>query len=178
MRLTINQKAPTFSIKDVNGQIIKLENYKGKKVLLVFFRFAGCPICNLRFHELESNAAYFQSKNTVVLAIYESSEKVMKDFIENESFKTILIPNPSLSLFNDYDLELSNKKLLKGIFNGALTKAKVGKKLFKKTIKQDGYTNRVGAEFLLDENGNILISHYGRFVGDDLSIEVYKKQLN
>jgi thioredoxin-dependent peroxiredoxin len=82
-----------------------------------------------------------------------------------------------LSLYNEYDLELSNKKLFKGIFNGALNKVKAGKKLFKKPIKQDGNTNRVGAEFLIDENGNILISHYGRFVGDDLSIEVYKKQL-
>lgn len=171
MKLTNNQIAPTFSIQDALGNSINLGELKGKKVLLSFYRFAGCPICNFRFHEIETNMPFFESNNIVVIGVYESSPVAMKTFIEGENFKTTLIPNPTLSLYNQYGLELSTGKVIKGIFNGALKKAKAGKKLFKQSIKQDGNTNRIGGDFLIDEQGKIILAHYGNFVGDDLPIE-------
>jgi len=178
MKLQEKQAAPLFSVKSVDGQTVDLYAYRGKKVLLTFQRFAGCPVCNFRFHELESNAAFFSSNNVVVIAVYESSLNVMNEFVGGETFHTILIPNPDLSLYNLYSLERSTAKLIRGIFNGAISKMKKGKKLFRKEIKQDGNSNRVEADFLIDENGKIIIAHYGKFVGDDLSIDAIKKAIN
>jgi hypothetical protein len=47
----------------------------------------------------------------------------------------------------------------------------VGKKLFKKPITQDGHTETIPSEFLIDEQGIIKIARYGRFVGDHMEIE-------
>jgi peroxiredoxin len=77
------------------GNSINLGELKGKKVMLSFYHFAGYPICNFRFHEIETNMLFFESNNIVVIGVYESSPVAMKTFIEGENFKTTLIPNPT-----------------------------------------------------------------------------------
>jgi len=52
MNLKENIVAPLFKSKDVYGRLIDLEEYKDKRVMLGFFRHAGCPFCNLRVHAL------------------------------------------------------------------------------------------------------------------------------
>jgi len=66
-------------------------------------------------------------------------------------------------------------KVLKGMFHGAMGKMNNGKKLFKKKMKQDGHMNRITADFLIDENGKIVTSYYGKFVGNHLPIESIKE---
>ncbi len=47
MRLGEGQKATDFKAKDIFDDKITLENYKGKKLLLSFYRYASCQLCNL-----------------------------------------------------------------------------------------------------------------------------------
>lgn len=178
MKVKEQQTAPGFTIKDVNGTALNLADYKGKKILLSFYRNTGCPICNLRFHELEEQAEYFKSKNLVVLAIYESSAENMKTFLEGEHPYAIMVPNPEQNLYQLYDIDKSTGKVLKGIFHGAIGKAKKGEKLFKTKLKQDGNSSRIGADFLIDENGIIKTAYYGNYLGDDLPLENIKAFLN
>ena len=168
-KLKVGQNAPDFTIVDVNGNEVKLSNFKGKKVFITLYRNVGCPVCNLRFHEIESINDSLTSKNVVILSVYESSVGNMKKYLEGESFKSIMIPNPDMSIYKSYGSEKSTSKFLKSLFQGAASKGSKGKKLFKSKIKQDGNSNRIGAEFLIDENGKIIISHYHKFVGDNLS---------
>ncbi|MFQ3213478.1 MAG: peroxiredoxin Q/BCP, partial [Marivirga sp.] len=50
MKLDNTLTAPLFNRKDIFGRTINLEEYKDKKLLIAFFRHAGCPFCNLRVH--------------------------------------------------------------------------------------------------------------------------------
>jgi thioredoxin-dependent peroxiredoxin len=165
------QHAPDFTITDVNGKMVDLSEYKGKKVILCFYRNVGCPICNLRFHQLEEMAPRLKVNNTIVISVYESSAENMKKYLDGKSTYSVMVPNPDLSLYNKYGIELSINKMMKGMFNGAMSKMTEGKKLFKQKIKQDGNSTRIGAEFLIDTNGNIVKAYYGKYVGDFLSDE-------
>jgi peroxiredoxin len=178
MKIKPPQAAPTFTIQDVNGSQVNLSDFKGKKVMLTFYRNVGCPVCNLRFHALEEQSAYFKSKGLVVLAVYESTPDHMKQYLEDKSFYATMIPNPDLSLYGLYQIEKSTSKLMKGMFHGAMGKMKEGKKLFKKKIKQDGTANRISADFLIDENGNVASAYYGKYIGDHLPIDSIKQFLN
>ncbi len=51
-KLELNTRAPHFCLDDVFDRKIDLEAYRGRKVLVAFFRHAGCPFCNLRVHHL------------------------------------------------------------------------------------------------------------------------------
>lgn len=178
MKITENQAAPGFTLKDVNGSNISLSDYKGKKILLSFYRNVGCPVCNLRFHELQEKSDHFRSKGLVLLAVYESPAENMKKYLEGENPYAIMIPNPDESLYKLYDLEKSMGKVMKGMFYGAMKKMKKGKQLFKTKIKQDGNANRIGADFLIDEKGNIIRAYYGNYVGDHLPTAEIQKFLN
>lgn len=172
------QTAPVFTTTDVNGKTVNLADLKGRKVLLTFYRNVGCPICNLRFHEIQEQAAHFQSKGLVVLAVYESSAENMKTYLDGENPYAVLIPNPDQSLYRLYDIERSTGKVFKSLFHGAIGKAKAGKKLYKTPMKQDGNANTIGGDFLIDENGVVKTAYYGKFIGDHLSLERINAFLN
>lgn len=175
MKIKVQQNAPIFTTNDVNGNIVNLSDYKGKKILLVFNRNVGCPVCNLHYHELMENKEYFKEKGLVIISVYESTTENMKAYLEGETTYSTMIPNPDLSLYKLYAVERSMRKVMKGMFNGAMGKMKKGKQLFSKKIKQDGTTDRIGAEFLIDENGVVKIAHYGNYVGDHLPVEKIKQ---
>ncbi|WP_430402283.1 redoxin domain-containing protein [Fluviicola sp.] len=178
MKIKEEQAAPSFTIKDVSGKTINLADYKGKKILLTFYRNVGCPICNLRFHEIQEQTDYFKSKNLIVLAIYESSAENMKKYLEGENPYAIMVPNPEQNLYQLYDIEKSKGKAFKSVFHGAISKAKKGGKLFKTKMKQDGDGNTIGADFLIDENGIVNTAYYGKYIGDHLPIDKIKSFLN
>ena len=177
LKINKNKRAPSFTATDVFGNKITLDDFAGKKVFLTFYRNVGCPICNLRFHEIESQAGYFKQHDVVVLSVYESSASHMKQYLNGDTPFSIMIPDSTLALYTHYGVERSTGKLLKGMFHGAMGKMKKGKKLFTKQIDQDGNSNRIGADFLIDENGTVLAAHYGKYVGDHLPIQEIKNLL-
>lgn len=178
MKINQGQTAPAFTIQDVQGSTVNLSDYKGKKILLTFYRNVGCPICNLRFHEVQEQSAYFKSKNLVVLAVYESSAENMKTYLEGENPYAVMLPNPERNLYQAYGIEKSKGKAFKSIFHGAIGKAKQGSKLYKTKMKQDGDGSTIGADFLIDENGIINRAYYGNYIGDHLSLDTIKAFLN
>ena len=133
MRLNPPQAAPTFEVKDVNGTSINLSDYRGKKILLSFYRNVGCPICNRRFNELQNEASYFKDRQVILLSVYESKVENMRQYLEGETVYTTMIPNPDESLYSLYKIELSMGIMMIGMFHGAMCKMKRGKKLFQKS---------------------------------------------
>ena len=49
--LTKNLPAPEINADSINGQRIDLYRLRGKKVLIKFHRFSGCPIAQCQIHE-------------------------------------------------------------------------------------------------------------------------------
>lgn len=175
MKINPGQAAPSFTIQDVNGSTVNLSDYKGKKILLTFYRNVGCPICNLRFHEVQQEAAYFKAKNLVVLAVYESSAENMRTYLEGENTPyAVMLPNPAKNLYELYGIEKNKGKAFKSIFHGAIGKAKQGSKLFKTKMKQDGDAGTLGADFLIDENGIVQKAYYSNYIGDHLPLDTVK----
>lgn len=171
MALQATQNAPDFTIQDVYGNSISLSKYKGKKVYLAFMRFAGCPVCNLRVHNLLKHADAFKAKNTEVVLIYESSAENLLIYLNDETYPFTFVADPQSTLYIKYDVEKSFVKLFMSIFKGMLDKVKKGEKLFKKKPELDGKVTRMEAEFLIDKNGKLIIAHYGSFLGDNVAIE-------
>ena len=51
-RLEVGNDAPVIELPAVDGSTFDLSSYKGKRVILTFFRFDSCPFCNLRVHRI------------------------------------------------------------------------------------------------------------------------------
>lgn len=175
MKLSTHQPAPQFIVKDVFGDIIRLEEMRGRKVYLAFERNAGCPVCNLRVHTLLKHADSFAKNNITVLLVYESAETKMREYLGGKSYPFHFIADPDNTLYKRYNVGQSFTKLLKSLLNGLVPKVIEGKKLFTKAISQDGHITTIPGEFMIDEHGNLSIVHYGNFVGDYLPVHTILK---
>jgi len=51
-QLVPNEGARPFRMTDLEGNMVSLDSYRGSYLFLSFQRYAGCPLCNLRLHEL------------------------------------------------------------------------------------------------------------------------------
>lgn len=179
MQILNNKPAPDFQTTDIYGNALRLADLKGKKVLLSFYRNAGCPICNFRFHELEKEKDFFQQHNLTLVAVYESSVDKMHEYIGSEKVYPIMVADPAQKLYDLYRIGRSTRKMLSGLlFHGGISKMNKGNALYKTKMKQDGNQNRIAADFLIDENGRVVEAHYGSYLGDHISVETLRAFAN
>ncbi|MFA6151806.1 MAG: redoxin domain-containing protein [Chitinophagaceae bacterium] len=173
-KLYEGQFAPSFSVKDLEGKFHSIDQYKGQKILLTFYRNAGDPVSYFRFNELEEQKDYFFKKGIVLLSFFESSPENVLTFKDTHQFYQVVIADPKGILYNLYGVEENRAKMARGTVHAAAAKAKKGKKLYPNKIVQDGKPNRISAEILIDENGNIATAYYGQYLGDNMPIEALK----
>lgn len=80
IQLKVGDKAPQFSVKDQDGNIINLEDYKGTKVVLFFYPKASTPGCTAEACNLRDNWKQFQEKGFQILGVSADSEKRQSNF--------------------------------------------------------------------------------------------------
>ena len=91
MSISVGQLAPDFKLKDSDGQDVSLSDFRGKKVVVVFFPFAFTGICTAELCAIRDNADDFKDADTVVLSISCDSAYTLKNFKEHENFNHILL---------------------------------------------------------------------------------------
>ena len=79
-------KAPSFSVKDHDGNTVKLEEFLGKKVVLWFYPKADTPGCTIEGKGFRDDYEKFSEKNTVILGVSLDSESDNKAFAEKFDF--------------------------------------------------------------------------------------------
>lgn len=163
MALERNVIAPIFRLKDVFGRIIDLESYKDKKVLIAFFRHAGCPFCNLRVHSLTKVHEELKSKGLEMIFFFESKENVILRSTFHKDVSPIpLISDPEKVWYNAYGLESSGyKSAVSHISSFVQTVIKAKFEGLPVHLMADGESiNTIPAEFLLDKGLVIKKLHY------------------
>ncbi len=78
--LKIGDKAPKFSCKDQNGNLIQRSDYQGKKLVLFFYPKASTPGCTVEACNLRDNYNVFLSKGYDILGVSADSEKRQQNF--------------------------------------------------------------------------------------------------
>jgi len=169
--------APAFKLKDIFGRTIDLNEYKDRKVLIAFFRHAGCPFCNLRVHALSKMHEEFKSKGLDMIFFFESKEKV----ILRSSFHVGVSPIPIISdpekvWYTAYGLESSGFKSavshLTSFVQTVLKAKSVGVPVH---MMADGESIKtIPAEFLLDKGLVIKKLHYSQRLDDRMEISEIK----
>lgn len=70
MTLEIGQEAPDFELKNQQGQLVKLSDFRGKQsVVLVFYPFAFSGICTGELCEIRDNIEIFKADGVQVIGI-------------------------------------------------------------------------------------------------------------
>ncbi len=115
-KIEAGQPAPNFDTKDVFGKRINLSEYRKKAVLLVFFRYAGCPWCNLAIHRLALEYPMLKKENCEVIAFVQSDKNIIKENIYGRHAvkpEFTIIADPKMHFYKLYGVSSSYKAALK-----------------------------------------------------------------
>jgi len=100
--LKVNDKAPDFEAKNQNGEIIKLSDYKGKKVILYFYPQDNTPTCTTEACNFRDNHSKLQKKGYTVIGVSPDSERKHQNFINKFELPFTLISDKDLTVANAY----------------------------------------------------------------------------
>lgn len=167
MRLVEGHAAPEFSIKDTKGSSISLDLYKDNYLLLSFFRYAGCPFCNITLIKLIERYDNFASRGLQTVAFFQSDDDSINKYVASRNPPFPLIADPEKTVYNAYGVESSRAGAVKSILKIPVTTAAI----IRGDVVQgtmDGDKLLMPAQFIIGPDGIIETAHYGTDFGDKI----------
>lgn len=173
-QLEASQSAPLFSLTDIYDRQIDLSAYKnqGKKILISFFRNVACPFCNFRIHQLTIKNDQWQDDLIMIFFLEAKKETILRSSFHKGVSPIPIIADAERITYEKYGAEVSLEK-----FNSTINSEKqmaVHSQLVEKGYEIDSGETQIysmPADFLLDENLNIIKAHYGKDIPDHLPFQ-------
>ena len=129
--LQTGTKAPSFNLSDKDGNMVSLENFAGRKVVLYFYPKDNTPGCTKQACAFAANFEKFKTLDVAVVGISKDSAASHQKFAQKYDLPFILLSDPQLEAIQAYDVWQE-------------------KKLYGKTSM-----GVVRTTYIIDENGNI-----------------------
>ena len=102
--LETGTKAPDFELPDQNGQIHRLSDYRGKKVILYFYPKDNTPGCTKQACGFSERLPLFLEKGAVVLGVSKDSVESHKRFEEKQNLAFTILSDPERKVIEAYDV--------------------------------------------------------------------------
>jgi thioredoxin-dependent peroxiredoxin len=104
IKLKEGQKAPAFTLQDTTGNIVKLSDFEGKKVVLYFYPKDDTPGCTIQACQFRDNYDKFKKLNVVVLGISPDNEVSHQKFTDKFNLNFTLLCDTDKIVSKDYDV--------------------------------------------------------------------------
>jgi peroxiredoxin len=92
MTIETGQAAPDFELKNHQGQVVRLTDFRGKQpVALVFYPFAFSGICTGELCEIRDNPAVFSEGNVQVLGVSCDPMHSLRAYAEAQHYEFPLL---------------------------------------------------------------------------------------
>src|SRR5215208_6749148 len=112
MRLKPGDKAIPFSAETIEGRTISLEQFAGKPLLLMFFRYASCPMCNLRLRDFAQHFPRLHERGLEVVAFFHSPARSIRAHAGKQRYPFFLVADPEFRVYRNYGVETSWRRFL------------------------------------------------------------------
>ena len=168
MPLTVGQPAPRFETVDQKDQpLVFPDGFSGKKVVLSFLRYLGCPLCLMKLDELVAHYPDYTGRGAELVAVVQSVPGHVKRFAERKKIGFRLLSDHERRLYQLYQVPIGGAKeylapavlmatvqaTLKGHMHGRF----------------GGHELQIPADFIIGPDGKIAFVHYGKDVSDFLT---------
>lgn len=138
----LNQKAPNFTLRDQNGQIHELKDYKGKWLVLYFYPKDDTPGCTKEACSFRDHTDSLKKNNVVVMGISADPITSHQKFADKYHLNFPLLSDTNKKVITSYGAwgskQLMGKKY-KGILRNTYLINPDGlvKKIYQNVIPQD-----------------------------------------
>ena len=100
--LTVGDKAPGFAALNQKGEMVNLNDFIGKKVVLFFYPKASRPGCTAEACNLRDNYEAFVKKGYEVIGVSADSEKRQLNFSEKNQLPYNLLADTDKKVIEAY----------------------------------------------------------------------------
>lgn len=168
-KVKVGDKITELFLPMLDGKRFEINQLAGKRYLLSFHRFATCPFCNLRIHQLIQQADNWPQQFTVV-AIFDSSLADLQATSEKHQAPFYILADQTNQYYRQFAVERSWLKTLKG---GVIRLPQLCYAMFVKGYfpwKISGKLHTMPLDILVDETGVVVEVQYGQDEGDHIDI--------
>jgi len=176
-RLSSGDKIPKLTGQALSGQEISLSDYSGAPLILSFYRYAGCQLCNLRMHDfIKKYKKSYEPAGINAIAVFQSPIDKMNKYTSEHDAPFEIISDPDYLWYDAFGLENSWAGLLKAMFKPKPFLRSVAKGYSR--VDPDGSMNRLPADFLINEKGIIDVAFYSKDVSEHIPFKTISKWIN
>jgi len=104
MKLKEGDKAPDFKLKDTNGNLVELNDFKGRKLVLYFYPKDDTPGCTIEACEIRDNYSVFNDNNISIYGISADDEKSHQAFTKKFNIPFPLLSDIERIMCKNYDV--------------------------------------------------------------------------
>ncbi|MDX2212677.1 MAG: peroxiredoxin [Oculatellaceae cyanobacterium bins.114] len=105
MPLSVGTQAPDFTVKDTNGNTVKLSDYSGRTVVLYFYPKDDTPGCTKEACSFRDYYADYQGKEITVFGVSMDDEASHQQFTEKFNLPFPLLADVNGELTKAYDVD-------------------------------------------------------------------------
>jgi thioredoxin-dependent peroxiredoxin len=171
MRLQPGDQAVQFSAETITGQTVSLEQFAGRTLLLMFYRYASCPMCNLRLRDFAQHYPRLHERGLEVVAFFHSSAHKIRKHAGKQHYPFHLVPDPQFHVYRSYGVETSWLRFFLSMLLPSFYVDWIRSMQYGFWGGVDWQMGKMPADFLIGPDGRILKTHYGRDIGDHLAVE-------
>ncbi|MBL6770523.1 MAG: redoxin domain-containing protein [Rhizobiales bacterium] len=112
MRIKKGDRLEEIVLPKHDGTEFKLSEVRGKRVLLTFYRVAGCSFCNLRINELQKRFNEFGDNFTHIGIFHSPVDNLEKYMKKHGELPFVVLADEEFKYFKKYNIQRSFTKLL------------------------------------------------------------------
>jgi peroxiredoxin Q/BCP len=95
-------KAPNFEGKDQNGETVKLDDFKGQKLVMYFYPKDMTPGCTTQACNLRDNYELLKKENIAIVGVSADDEKKHQKFIDKYDLPFPLIADTEKEVIKSF----------------------------------------------------------------------------
>ncbi len=103
-KLKVGDKAPDFAAQNEDGKVVKLSDYRGKKMILFFYPKDDSPSCTKEACSLRDGYKNLRKEGYEILGISPDKYTKHKKFIDKYEFQYSLVADPEKEIIQKYGL--------------------------------------------------------------------------
>ena len=103
--MKIGDKAPDFTLKDLNGDMWNLHEHKGKTVVLLFYPGDNTPVCTKQLCSVRDNWADYEATGATVVGISTDSAASHKGFADKHNLPLTLLADEKGEVIEKYEVK-------------------------------------------------------------------------
>lgn len=143
-------KAPDFALADKNGDLVRLSDFIGKKVVLYFYPRDNTPGCTRQACAFAASYEGFRARNVAVIGVSKDSITSHLKFAQKHDLPFLLLSDPELQAIQAYDV-WQEKKLYGKISMGVVRATYI--------IDEQGYIEKVMPKAKPDTNAAEILTY-------------------